>query len=275
VPVSFSGMGTYSKNGGAYTSSAGTAVLGDTFTMRLTSNGSGGIATSGTLTIGGVSDTYTVTTKIGDTTPDPFTFTDLAAQACNTDILSNVLIVTGVESTYSATLSLSGTGTYWRKNGGSWFAAGIGGAVQTNDTVQLKIVTDNTLNKTWTANINIGGVPDSWVVVTGNSPEPTPYTFTDITGAARSTEYISNAITISGLTPGYRAPVVCAALPEYSPRVRINGSTIITTGVFGSAANGDTVEAMLISHANPASASGIEVRVGSGAYSDIWYITTA
>lgn len=56
-----SGSVGYSKNGGAYTTAPGNAVLGDTFKVRLTT----GLATSGTysttLTIGGVSDTYSVT----------------------------------------------------------------------------------------------------------------------------------------------------------------------------------------------------------------------
>lgn len=61
VPVAVSG-GTYSKNGGAYTGSAGTATNGDTFAVRQTSSASNSTATNVVLTIGGVSDTYTVTT---------------------------------------------------------------------------------------------------------------------------------------------------------------------------------------------------------------------
>jgi hypothetical protein len=278
VPVSYTGFGAgYSKNGGTYTTSAGTAVLGDTFSVRLTSNVGGGVAHTGTLTIGGVSDTYSVTTKVGDTTPDPFTFTDLANQACNGEILSNVLIVTGVESTYSATLSLSGTGTYWRKNGGSWSPAGVGGAVQTNDTVQLRIVTDNVLNKTWTANINIGGVPDAWVVVTGNDGSPDAFTFTDLTGAALSTEYVSAAVTISGMTPGYQSQVLCAGIAEYNTGFKINGGTTIRQGSIGYVVNGDTLQAVERTTATSGLTHGVLVNVGPTGLEtgDVWYITTA
>lgn len=62
--VSITG-GQYSKNGGAYTSAAGTAVNGDTFAVQQTSSASGGTATNTVLTIGGVSDTYTTTTAGG------------------------------------------------------------------------------------------------------------------------------------------------------------------------------------------------------------------
>lgn len=62
--ISISGnSGTYSKNGGAYTASAGTVVNGDSITARQTSSASDFTATTTTLTIGGVSDTYSVTTQ--------------------------------------------------------------------------------------------------------------------------------------------------------------------------------------------------------------------
>jgi hypothetical protein len=57
--------GTYSINGGAYTSDAGTVGLGDSVTVRCTSSGSNSTAVNVALTIGGVSDTYTVTTLAG------------------------------------------------------------------------------------------------------------------------------------------------------------------------------------------------------------------
>lgn len=62
VPVTVTG-GTYSKNGGAYTSAAGTAVNGDTFSLQLTSSASYFTAANATLTVGAGSDTYTVTTQ--------------------------------------------------------------------------------------------------------------------------------------------------------------------------------------------------------------------
>lgn len=52
----------YSKNGAAYTTSPGTAILGDQFTVRLTTEADLGTLFSTTLTIGGVSGTFSVTT---------------------------------------------------------------------------------------------------------------------------------------------------------------------------------------------------------------------
>lgn len=62
--------GTYSKNGGAYTSDAGTVSSSDDISVRVTSSGSYSTAVDAVLTIGGVSDTYTVTTSAySDSTP--------------------------------------------------------------------------------------------------------------------------------------------------------------------------------------------------------------
>ncbi|MHB8895043.1 MAG: Lcl domain-containing protein [Candidatus Geothermincolia bacterium] len=67
APISITG-GTYSTNGGAYTSLAGTVSIGNTVRVRVTSSGSNSATTSATLTIGGVSDTFSVTTS-PDTPP--------------------------------------------------------------------------------------------------------------------------------------------------------------------------------------------------------------
>jgi hypothetical protein len=59
--ISISG-GTYSINGGAYTSSSGTVTNGQIVSVAHTSSGSNSTAVNTTLTIGGVSDTFTSTT---------------------------------------------------------------------------------------------------------------------------------------------------------------------------------------------------------------------
>lgn len=61
VAISITG-GEYSKNGGAYTSVAGTATQGDTVRVRQTSSASGSTTTDVVLTISSTSDTWSVTT---------------------------------------------------------------------------------------------------------------------------------------------------------------------------------------------------------------------
>lgn len=94
VAVTISG-GEYSKNGGAYTSSTGTALVGDTFKVRVTTSGSYLTATNSTLTIGGVSDTFTATTKVNETVP--IAWSNNEAYSMDTDIqfyVNSVLIAT-------------------------------------------------------------------------------------------------------------------------------------------------------------------------------------
>lgn len=67
VPISISSGGAYSKNGGAYTSVAGTVVNGDNITVRQTSSATVNTATSVTLNINGTTGVFTVTTKHGAT----------------------------------------------------------------------------------------------------------------------------------------------------------------------------------------------------------------
>jgi len=85
--------GTYSKNEGEYTSDAGTAELGDTFTVRHTSSASYSTATNTALTIGGVSDTYTTTT-LADAVAPTTTITQSDPQA----ISSDTLVLTGTSA---------------------------------------------------------------------------------------------------------------------------------------------------------------------------------
>jgi hypothetical protein len=54
--------GLYSINGGPYVSAAGTVVAGDIVRARAVSSGTAATAVNVAVTIGGVSDTYTVTT---------------------------------------------------------------------------------------------------------------------------------------------------------------------------------------------------------------------
>jgi hypothetical protein len=64
TPISITG-GEYSINGGPYTSADGTVNPEDTVTVQQTSSGSHSATTDATLTIGGISDTFSVTTISG------------------------------------------------------------------------------------------------------------------------------------------------------------------------------------------------------------------
>lgn len=118
-PITISG-GTYNKNGGSYTSSAGTVVNGDVVRVRHTSSASQVTAVNTVLTIGGVSDTFTSTTAVG--VPEPRIVIDLTADTASNDgapVAADTLLGT-----------VAATSTYWDDsayNSGNRTSAGLSG----------------------------------------------------------------------------------------------------------------------------------------------------
>lgn len=66
TPISLTGNGQYQKNSDAWTTVAGTVVVNDTVKARHTSSSAEGTARATTITIGGISDTYTTTTAVSE-----------------------------------------------------------------------------------------------------------------------------------------------------------------------------------------------------------------
>ena len=159
--ISISG-GTYSINGGAYTSSSGTVTNGQTVTVQHTSSASNSTATNTTLTIGGVSDTFTSTTvaAAADTTPDAFTFTDQTNVALSSTITSNSITVSGI--TAAASISITG-GTY-SINGGAYTSAT--GSVTNGQTVSVQHTSSASNSTATNTTLTIGGVSDVFTSTT-------------------------------------------------------------------------------------------------------------
>jgi hypothetical protein len=164
--ISISGAGTYSINGGAYTSSAGTVVFGDSVTVRITSAGAYLSAAGTTLTIGGVSDTYSVTTSDdpSDDTPDQFIFTDITDAALNTVYTSNSITVSGIN--VASAITVSG-GTY-SINGGAYTASA--GTVVNGNTVTVRGTSSASYFTNVHVTLTIGGVNDVYTVRTLADP---------------------------------------------------------------------------------------------------------
>ena len=64
--------------------------------MRVISSNSFSTTVNTTLTIGGVSDTYSVTTLAADTTPDAFTISAVTDADLNKDYTSNPIVISGI-----------------------------------------------------------------------------------------------------------------------------------------------------------------------------------
>jgi formylglycine-generating enzyme required for sulfatase activity len=161
TPISVVG-GTYSINGGAYRRVKGTVIVGSTVSVKLTSSGSYSTIKTATLTIGRVSDTFSVTTLASpsDTTPDPFTFTDQTNVALNTPITSNTITVSGI----TAAVTISITGGSYAINGGTYTSAS--GTVVNGNTVSVKLTSSGSYSTPISATLTIGGVSGTFSVTT-------------------------------------------------------------------------------------------------------------
>lgn len=181
--------GEYSLNGGAYATAPTTVQAGDTVKVRATSSGSGSTAVNVTLTIGGVSDTYTVTTGVAsDTTPDAFTFTDVTGATISTVYVSNTITVGGINAPASLTIS----GGEYSINGGAYASSNT--TVSNGDTVKVRGTSSGSNSTTVNVSLTIGGVSDVYSITTAAVVSPfsfTPFAYYDESSVIQSASAIS------------------------------------------------------------------------------------
>lgn len=147
--------GKFSINGGAFRTSSTTVSNGNTVRVQQTAASSSNTTTNTVLTIGGVSDTFSVTTAAGgnlDTTPDAFSFTAQTNLAVSTAVTSNTITISGINS--AAAISVSG-GSY-SINGGAFTTAS--GTISNGNTVALRVTTAATAGTTSNVVLTVGGV---------------------------------------------------------------------------------------------------------------------
>jgi len=159
TPIAISG-GEYRINSGNWTTVASTVNAGDTVTVRRHSPTNYSAMVSATLTIGGVSDSFDITTKAADTTPNAFSFVDVTNAELNTPYTSNAISVSGINSATPIAIS---DGEY-RINGGSWSSAS--GNVVADDSVEIRLTSVNTFSTATSATLTIGGISDAFDITT-------------------------------------------------------------------------------------------------------------
>lgn len=171
VTVGVTGEGTprIRINGGGWVSS-GTISNGQTLEVRLRSANAENTKRTATVTVGTGSATWEVTTYLQDNTPDSFSFLNLTGQAMETQILSDVVTITGIgPSTASVTISGDGSPQF-SVNGGSWRSVATN--ITNGQTLRLRLTTPNTLNTTRTATVTVGTVSQGWDVTTVTTVPP-------------------------------------------------------------------------------------------------------
>ncbi|HEX7764187.1 MAG TPA: hypothetical protein VF433_11330, partial [Cellvibrio sp.] len=247
APISITG-GEYSIAGGAFTNAAGSITNDQALVVRLTSAAAPSTTTQATLTVGGVAQTFSVTTELPDTTPNAFSFTDVTGAALNATISSTAVTISGI----NMATPISITGGQYSIAGGAFTSTA--GTITNNQSLVVRLTSAAALSTTTQATVTVGGVARTFSVTT-ELPDTTPnaFSFNTVTGAPVNLVVTSAAITISGINMAVPIGITGG---EYS----INGGAF--TSAVGTVTNGQTVALRLMGAATVSTESQAAVTIG-------------
>lgn len=157
--------GEYQINGGAWVTASGLVNAGDSVKLRKTTSASYNTAVTTTLTIGTISDTWSLTTE-EDVDPDPFIFTDITNANISTVYTSNTITISGLSTGTSIAITVSG-GEY-SKNG-SAYTSSVGSA-QNGDTFSVRQTSSGAYSTASNCTLTAGAYSDTYTVTTKVAP---------------------------------------------------------------------------------------------------------
>ncbi len=234
----------------AFTSASGNIENGQTIQLRATSWPNPGHTRNVTLTIGWVSDTWSISTIAPDTTPDSFSLNPITEAQLATMYESDTITITGINTATSVTI----TGWEYRINSGAWRSSSW--EVYNGDTLQVRRLSSSSGNTSTSATLTVGWASPQTFTVTTLTPDTDvdPFVFQRITDAFFSIPTASDTITISGIN----IPVpISVSWGEY----RI-GTTWSFTSAAGTISNGDLLTLRLTSWNGPNVSTTMSVDVG-------------
>jgi hypothetical protein len=200
--------GNWTTSTNVTTSGTGTFVIA----ARGTSSSSFGGQTNVVVTAGNTSDTYTITTRNADTTPNTITFTNITGAERSTQYTSSTVTVTGLEPNIgvsvifwdstgggsnhlvdAGTTSLSGTFDVFK----SVTTSGSGTLV-----IAARLTTGTTFSTAYSITLNVSGSLTTFTVTTrAADTTPLAFTLTDALNQNTSTSVNTGIVTVSGLEP--------------------------------------------------------------------------
>lgn len=197
---------TYSVNGSAFTNADGSVRNGDVVTLSVRSSAQYSTSVSSSVTIGNLSDAFSVRTRQqpdvpppADTTPDAFSFPEQTGVEPGSVITSAAIIIAGIEA--PAGISID-TGEY-SINGAAFTSAN--GNVARGDSVRVRHTAASGNSARTVTTLGIGGVNGNFVsttrAVTPPPADSTPdaFSFASIRNAPANTPVSSQSIVISGI----------------------------------------------------------------------------
>jgi hypothetical protein len=149
----------YSINGGIFTADPGTISNGDTVQIQLSIGTDAESSVTKTLTIGGLSVTFTVTTT-GDTVPNTFTIIPVVDATPGATVVSTPVTITG----------LGGPATVLISNGEYSIAGGAftsnSGTISNGQTLEVRLAASSNYGSTRSALVSVGGIQAAFIVTT-------------------------------------------------------------------------------------------------------------
>ena len=253
VPVELTiAGGKYSRNGGSFTSAKTTVSNGDQIRVQVKSSSTEGATVSSILSIGGVSDTFSVTTKvtIEDTQPDAFSFGSVNNAELSSLVTSEPVTISGINVPTS--IQISGAEGSYSINGGDFVSSA--GTVNNGDTIRIRLTTSSANNTPVTSTLTIGGVQGTFTVTSKIADDTVPdaFSFSNVINASRLALVTSGSVTISGINAP--ASVQISGHPDLQCHYSINDGAFVSSA--GTVNNGDVIRMRLLT-SNAYSTTGI------------------
>tara|TARA_B100000497_G_scaffold58762_2_gene66934 strand:- start:1123 stop:3081 length:1959 start_codon:yes stop_codon:yes gene_type:complete len=164
------GNGSGSTSSGlAYTTGAVNVSNGQYLHVRLASSASFSTTTSTTVTGGGVSSVFSITTLAADTTPNAFSFTNVTNAALNSPYTRSAQI-TGLNASTLASVSgnsakIAVTSSSTIPSDAAFTTASI--SMSNTNYIHVKMNASGSYSTAVSTTVNVGGVTSAWSVTTG------------------------------------------------------------------------------------------------------------
>ena len=201
--------GTYASSKSVTTSALGSFVMA----ARATSNANFSNAVNVTVTVNGVSDVYTVTTRAADTTPNAFTFTNVTSAQRNTVYSASVVPVGYDNALWSVP---GGEGS---TNNSTW---SFSGSITSGQTFYIRRTSSISYSTAVSATANIGGTTSNFSITTRDlDATPNSFSFPTASNATRGSYRDSSPVIITGMDPGAILSITSTGgsfkMPNYEP----------------------------------------------------------
>ncbi|HHS83551.1 MAG TPA: hypothetical protein ENK38_01300 [Gammaproteobacteria bacterium] len=214
-PITVGAGATYDINAsGNFVSTPGTVYVNDTVRVRHVSSSLNSTSVVSSVTIGGVTETFTSTTVAppADTVPDAFPFTAQTDVALSTLIVSAAVTISGI----TAASQISVANGEYDINGSGVFTA-TAGTVNNGDTVRARHTSSAAFSTGVTTTVTIGGISEAFTSTTTNGLTTYPNLTITATNAAGNTSSASFSMVVSDVAPSGGAALFFTSAESLPP----------------------------------------------------------